>query len=135
MRFSYSCMPNIKSQIMSHNWKMLEDKVVERQLCKCRDKCMVDGNCLLINVIYWATVKTSEKSKQYVGSSGLSFRSRYTRHKCSFNNSKHRLKTTLLRYIWHLKDRNKYFSISLEILERTKNKLNLTFLKWSRQNI
>ena len=76
----YSCMPNMKSQIMSQNRKMLEDKAKERKQCNCRDKCMVDGNCLLTNVIYRATVITSEKSKQYVGSSGLSFNSRYTRH-------------------------------------------------------
>ena len=104
LKISYSCMPNMKSQIMSHNRKMLEDKVEERKQCNCRDKCMVDGNCLLTNVIYRATVITSEKSKQYVGSSGLSFKSRYTRHKCSFNNSKYRLKTTLSKYIWELKD-------------------------------
>ena len=125
LKISYSCMPNMKSQIMSHNRKMLEDKVEERKQCNCRDKCMVDGNCLLTNVIYRATVVTSEKSKQYVGSSGLSFKSRYTRHKCSFNNSKYRLKTTLSKYIWELKDKNEDFSINWEILARTKNKFNL----------
>ena len=104
---------------------MLEDKVEERKQCNCRDKCMVDGNCLLTNVIYRATVVTSEKSKQYVGSSGLSFKSRYTRHKCSFNYSKYRLKTTLSKYIWELKDKNEDFSINWEILARTKNKFNL----------
>ena len=72
---------------------------------------MVDGNCLLTNVIYKVTVLTSEKSKQYVGSSGLLFKSRYTRHKCYLNDSKYRLKTTLSKYIWDLKDRNKDFSI------------------------
>ena len=85
---------------------MLEDKAEERKQCNYRDKCMVDGNCLLTNFICRATVITSEKSKQYVGSSGLSFKSKYTRHTCSFNNSKYRLKTTLFKYIWDLKDRN-----------------------------
>ena len=60
---------------------------------------MVDGKCLLKNVIYRATVITSEKSKQYAGPSGLLFVSRYTQHKCSFNNSKYRQKTTLSKYI------------------------------------
>ena len=41
------------------------------------------------------------------------------------NNSKYRLKTTLLKYIWELKDRNKDFSINWEILALTKNKFNL----------
>ena len=74
---------------------------------------MVDGNRLLTNVIYRATVITSEKSKQSVGSSGLSFKIRYTRHKFSFNYNKYRLKTTLSKHIWELKDRHKDFSINL----------------------
>ena len=45
--------------------------------------------------------------------------------KCSFNNSKYRLKTTLSQYIWDLKDKNKDFSINWEILTQTKNKFNL----------
>ena len=85
---------------------------------------MVDGNRLLTNVIYRATLITSKKSKQYVGSSGLSFKSRYTRHKCSFNSSKYRLKTTLSKCIWELKDKNEDFSISWEVLARTKIKFN-----------
>ena len=92
-------MPNMKSQIMSHNRKLLEDKVEEKKQCNCKEECMVDGNCLLTNVIYRATVTTSEKSKQYVGSSGLSFKSRYTPHKCSLNNNNYRLKTTHSKYI------------------------------------
>ena len=69
-------MPNMKSQIMSHNSKMLEDKAEEQKQCNCRDKCIVNGNCLLTNVISKATVITSEKSKQYVGSLVLLFKSR-----------------------------------------------------------
>ena len=55
----------------------------------------------------------------------LSFKSRYTRHKCSFNNSRKRLKTTLSKYIWELKDRNKDFSSNWEILALRTNKFNL----------
>ena len=90
---------------------------------------MVDGNCLLTNVIYRAIVITSEKSKQYVGSSGLLFESRYTWHQCSFNNGKYRLKTVLSKYIWELKDRNEYFSTSWEILaKKTNSILNMAVL-------
>ena len=110
---------------MFHNRKMLEAKAEERKQCSCKNKCMVDGDCLLTSVIYRATAITSEKSKHYVGSSGLSFKSRYTRHNCSFNKSKYRLKTTLSKYIWDLKVGNKTFSINREILVRTKNKFNL----------
>ena len=82
---------------------------------------MVDGNCLLTNVIYRATVITSEKNKQCVGHQAYHY---YTRHKSYFNNNKYRLKTTLPKYIWELNDRNMYFIINWEILARTKNKLN-----------
>ena len=37
-----------------------------------------NGKCLLTNVIYRATVITSERSKQCLSSSGLTFKSRYT---------------------------------------------------------
>ena len=43
----YLCMPSMKSQILSHNHKMLEDKAEERKQYNCKNKCMVDGNCLL----------------------------------------------------------------------------------------
>ena len=45
------------------------------------------------------------KSKKYVRSSGLLFKSSYTRHKCSFNKSEYRLKTTLFKYILGYKDK------------------------------
>ena len=88
---------------------------------------MVDGNCILTNVIYRAKLITSEKSKQNVGSSGLSFKSRYTRHKCSFNNSNNRLKTALSKYTLDLKDRNKDFSINRKI---STNKKQIQFKTW-----
>ena len=90
---------------MSHNRKMLEEETTDIKLCNCREKCVVDGKCLLQNLIYKATVKTSEDTKQYVGSSGLTFKSRYTSHKCSFNNYKYRLKTTLFKHICELNDK------------------------------
>ena len=58
------------------------------------------------------------EKKQHVGSSGLSFKSRYTRSKCSYNNSKYRLKTTLSKYTWKLIDRNQDFNINWDILAR-----------------
>ena len=111
-KFRTRACQNMKSQILSHNRKLLEDKVEVRKICICRDKCMVDTNCLLTNVIYKATVITSVKSKQYVGSSGLSFKSRYRRLKYSFISSKYRLKTTFSKYIYDLKDGSKDFSIN-----------------------
>ena len=36
---------------MSHNRKILEDKAEEQKQCNCTNKCMVDDNRLLKNVI------------------------------------------------------------------------------------
>ena len=66
---------------------------------------MVDEKYLIQNVIYKATVKTANNTKQYVGSSGITFKSSYTRHKCSFKNHIYSFKTTLSKYIWELKDK------------------------------
>ena len=74
-----------------------------------QEKCVVDSNFLLQNVIYKATVKTEEDTKQYVESLGLTFKSKYT---------------ILTKYIWRLKDKNMDFNIKWEILARTKNKFN-----------
>ena len=108
---------------MSHNRKMLEEERTE--LCNCKEKFVVDGTCLLLNVIYKATVKTAEDTKQCVGSSGLTFKNRYTKHKFSFDNYNYRFKTTLSKYIWELKDKILDFNIKWEILARTKYELNL----------
>ena len=40
-------MPRMKSQIMSHNWKILEEKTLEVKLCKYKGKYEVGGKCLL----------------------------------------------------------------------------------------
>ena len=79
--------------------------------------------CLLTNFVCIATVITSKKSKQYVGSSGWSFTVK--RHKYSFYNIKYRLKTTLFKYIRNYKDINKHFSFNCKVFARTKNKFNL----------
>ena len=86
--------------------------------------CVVGGKCLLQNVIYKVIVKTAEDTNQYVGSSGLTVKRRYTRHKCSFNDYKYRFQTILSKYMWELKDKNLDFNIKWEILARTKNKFN-----------
>ena len=63
LKLLYSCMPNMKSQIMSHNRKMLGEERTNIKLCNFREKCVADGKCLLQNVIYKATVKTVEDTK------------------------------------------------------------------------
>ena len=126
LKVSYSCMPNMRQLIMAHNRKMLDTQEKERRMCDCRkEDCPVNGRCLTENVIYKASVKTANETKFYVGSTGLTFKNRYTKHKYSFRHEKNSNATTLSQHIWKLKNNNVNFKIKWEILSRTKNKYNL----------
>ena len=72
----------MKQLIMAHNRKMLDTQDKERQICDCRKQdCPVNRNCLMENVIYRASVTTENQTKFYVGSTGLTYKNRYTKHK------------------------------------------------------
>ena len=127
LKISYSCMPNMKQQIMAHNRRILNNNEEKNErMCDCRkQECPVDRKCLSENVIYKATVKTEKCTKTYIGSTGLTFKDRFTKHKYSFRHEKHSNSTTLSQFIWKLKNNNIDFKINWEILARTKNKYSL----------
>ena len=86
LRLSYSCMPNIKSIISSHNKAVLSDyhqsqTQTSDKECNCRkkDQCPLDGKCLTQNVVYQATVTTQTSSDSYVGLA-INFKERYRNH-------------------------------------------------------
>ena len=106
LKLSYSCMPNMKAVISSHNKNMLAQdgaKAAPFQQprtcnCKNRPECPLQGNCVQENVVYQATVATETTTESYVGN-----------HQTSF--SKKKKETELLKYIWDLKDRKKPFCV------------------------
>ena len=105
LKVSYICMTNMKQIIMVHNRKMLDTQGKERRMCDCRKQdCPINGSCLMEIVIYRASVTTKNQTKFYVGSTGLSFKNWYTKHKCSHRHEKHSNMTTLSQYIWKLKN-------------------------------
>ena len=107
LKVSYSCMPNMKQLIQALNQKMLDTQDKKRRMCDCRKQDFpVNGSCLMENVIYRASVTTANQTKFYVGSTGLTFKNRYTKHKRSFRHA-----TTLSQYIWKLKNNNVNFKI------------------------
>ena len=70
LKLSYSCMPNMKAVISSHNKNMLaQDSATAAQtqlcMCNCRNKpeCPLQGSCMQENVVYQATVDTETKWK------------------------------------------------------------------------
>ena len=66
LKLSYSCMPNVKQLIDGHHKAILKNTEIEQQgqdserKCNCRKKeeCPLDGECLVNEVVYHATVKT-----------------------------------------------------------------------------
>jgi len=131
LKLSYSCMPNVKSSIDSHNKSCLnKDRNDEpkKKPCNCRDKqkCPLDGECRENGIVYQATVITKNNQKTYVGLTDTEFKQRYSNHKQSFVNPKLRNTTELSKYVWELKDQNIEFNIKWTILGRSKSYSNLT---------
>ena len=124
LKLSYSCMPNMKSIISSHNKHVLSKATTPTQqpdTCNCRKKpdCPLEGKCLQVNVIYQATVTTETTTETYVGLA-TNFKERYRNHQTSFRHSK------LSKYVWNLQDAEKPFRIKWKVLKRCKPYSNIS---------
>ena len=109
LRLSYSCMPNVKTVISSHNKRILSTPAEhEERLCNCRDKdnCPLNGECLVPAVTYRAHVSTDANSKerQYTGVTEPPWKQRFRNHKSSFSNAEKRTESCLSKYVWKCKD-------------------------------
>ena len=129
LKLSYSCMPNMKSIISSHNKHVLSNAnapTPQPDTCNCRKKsdCPLDGKCLQTNVIYQATVTIETATETYVGLA-TNFKERYRNHKTSFRHSKRRNETELSKYVWNLQNENKPFQIKWKILKKCKPYSNI----------
>ena len=122
-KISYCCMDNIKSIINRHNKRTLKNanakKAQEEPKCNCRANkpCPLDGNCLQNNVVYKATVTTDSDTKDYIGSTGGSFKTRWYAHTSDFKNEK-KNGTELSKYIWNLKNKNTNYEIKWSIMHK-----------------
>ena len=137
LKLSYSCMPNMKSIISSHNKALLSDyhrsqTQTDEKECNCRkkDQCPLDEKCLTQNVVYQATVSTQSSPETYI-SLATNFKERYRNHTASFQHQIKRNETELSKHIWALKDNNKPFDIKWRIIKQCRpysnvsNKCNL----------
>ena len=130
LKLSYSCMPNMKSIISSHNNHVLSNanaQTPQPDTCNCRKKpdCPLEGKCLQTNVIYQATVTTETTTETYVGLA-TNFKERYGNHKTSFRHSKRRNETELSKHVWNLQDAKKPFQIKWKILKKCKPYSNIS---------
>jgi hypothetical protein len=112
VKLSYSCMANMATIIKSHNSHVLgaskADKDEHQKLCNCpktkRDQCPLQQQCLAKNIIYKATVRTSTEEKDYIGSTGRSFKQRFSEHKHALKHRGSQQSTTLSRFVWKARD-------------------------------
>ena len=61
LKLSYSCLPNVKNMISSHNKKLLTKPTnLSSRTCNCNNKqdCPLEGKCLQSNLIYQANITT-----------------------------------------------------------------------------
>ena len=101
VKISYSCMPNTKTMINSHNHKITNPKAFTKQrTCNClyNAKCPLSQKCLINNIIY-KEVSTSTnpcyKGKIYFGTAQTTFRLRYSNHQRMIKFLKYKTDTEL----------------------------------------
>ena len=118
LKLSYSCMPNMKSIISSHNKAVRSDyhqsqTETNNKKCNCRkkDQCPLNGKCLIQNGVYQATVTTQTSESYVLVGLATNFKDRYRNHTASFRHESRRNETELSKHIWKLQDTNKPFSI------------------------
>ena len=118
---SYRCSPNVKAQIGKHNVKVLNEEKQDTPIrCNCLDpsECPLPGKCTVDNVVYRATVTSTEGVEQYVGLTFNKFKDRFRAHEQDMENPDRRTKTTLAGHVWRLKDKGENPTIRWEIVCR-----------------
>ena len=128
IKLSYSCTPNMKSIITSHNAKILANAKntpkhdTLEKTCNCRKttECPLQGNCQQQTVVYKATIKTPTCTKTYIGSTENSFKQRFYGHKTDMNKPQNRHNTTLAHYIWECKDKGISPIVNWEVIRQCK---------------
>ena len=119
VKLSYRCLPNLKSEIAKHNFKILnQENPNPPPVCNCQDKskCPLPGKCTIKSLVYRATVRSTEE--KYVGLTANTFKQRYGGHKANFSNPADRTKSTLAGHIWSLKDQNEEPELDWEVVCR-----------------
>ena len=75
----------MKSTINAHNLKVLNKNFKQSKFSNCKKNVVfpLKRNCLLKGV-YKATITNGNDSKEYIGSTAVSFKIRYNQHIYSF---------------------------------------------------
>ena len=119
-------MQNIGSVIKSHNSYVLResgrDENVQPKMCSCpktrKDQCPIQQQCLVDNIIYKATVSTSSGKKEYIGSTGRTFKERYSEHNHTLRHRNPQRSTALSECVWKARDAGETPEITWEVLHQ-----------------
>ena len=126
IKLSYSCMTNMGSIIKAHNSRVLRESDPNEsqppKSCSCpktrKDQCPLQQKCLTENIIYKATVSTPSGEKEYIGSTGRSFKERFSGHKHALRHRESQQSTTLSKYAWKMRDAGETPEISWSIIHK-----------------
>ena len=124
VKVSYSCMPNLKSIINTHNKAILHPKSTnEARTCNCTNKqeCPLNQNCLVNNILYKASLTSNNptyKETVYFGLSETAFKVRFSNHKKSFNIVNYKNDTELSKEVWRIKESGDTPVITWEVVRR-----------------
>ena len=110
----------MESIISSRNSKLLAAPPTEKRSCSCpkNTPCPLDGQCLLENVVYEATVTQDDQTKNfYTGICSTTFKARLAIHKHSFKNETDN-QTCLSKFIWNLQKNNIGYNVTWKKIDQ-----------------
>ena len=107
-----------------------DSQLITSPLCNCRGRkkdpnvCPLNGKCQKTDIIHRADVTSNGDEKIYIGSTGTSFKTRYTQHKASLTHKDHSNQTTLSTYCWQEKAKGNSPSIKWSIVKEIRGRYN-----------
>ena len=125
LKLSYSCMPNMKTSITSHNKNILSNVPMatpqqpKEYNCRKKTECPIDGKYLQENVVYQATITTDAATESYLGLA-MNFKERYRNHQSSFRHKycTKEMKPNFQNTFWTLKNAKKPYEMKCKVLKR-----------------
>jgi len=119
-------MPNVASQISSHNRNIIQESIRTQQqnpkTCNCQkpENCPLSGNCIQSAVIYQADVTPDTDDKRvYIGLTEGPIKERLSDHRTSFKKPAYKNKSKLSAFIWEMKSKEQNCEINWSIIRRS----------------
>ena len=124
---SYGCCQNMESIAKQHNSKILNESNTNNEqghtcICRVREQCPLNNNCLSSGVVYMANVsiRTMTHWEKLYRINRRPFKLRFNQHTSSFKHEKHNNRTELSKHIWKLKNKGKQYNIKWSIITKAR---------------